>query len=77
MPGPSPYRLALRPDGQHARLVECPRNIQTLIAAKRYAKDWAGDVGVLGTVNVEKRVGAEWVCTTIARVRNSVIVGWL
>lgn len=77
MSGPSPYRLALRPDGQSNRIVECPRNIQTLIAAKRYAKDWAGDVGVRGEVTVEKRVGPVWIGTAIARVRNSVIVGWL
>lgn len=46
MPGPSPFRLNLLPSDGATKSIECPRSITTLDGAKRYAKQWAGDVGL-------------------------------
>lgn len=77
MPAPSPYRLALLPEGGSPRHIECPRSVDTLVRGKSYARSWAADVGVRGTITVEKRVGVEWIGIAIARIRNSELVGWL
>jgi hypothetical protein len=77
MPGPSPYRLALKPEDANPRIIECPRSVQTLVRAKAFARNWAGDVGLRGDLTVEKRVGPEWIGIAVARVRSSEISGWL
>ena len=73
MSSPSPFRLCLIPSDGHTKQVDCPRAIQTLAGAKKYAKQWAGDVGVKGSLLISE--GAKDVACAV--VKNSVIVQWI
>lgn len=83
MKGPSPFRLILipaMPKVQQRKPVECPRSIQALPGAKRYAQQWAADVGVAGVIDLEQRSAPwpcdRWVRIATADVHNSKITKW-
>lgn len=72
MGGPSPFVLHLIPSEGHTKRIECPRAIQTLAGAQRFARQWAGDVGVKGSILISEN--AEDVAYGI--VVNSVLTRW-
>lgn len=83
MRGPSPFRLILiptMPKVQRLKPVDCPRSIQAVQGAKRYAKQWAADVGVAGVIDLEQRVGEwpsdKWTRIATADVHSSKITKW-
>jgi hypothetical protein len=80
---PSPFRLILMaefPKTQPLKTVECPRSIQAVPGAKTHARQWAADVGVAGTIDLEQRVGEwpsdKWTRIATADVHNSKITKW-
>lgn len=80
---PSPYSIVLRPTGPGApsalvaaRIIECPRKVQNLEGASRFARGFAADVGLAGTIHVRERDGETWRTLRIATVKNSAVTGW-
>lgn len=73
MPGPSPFVLHLIPSEGHTKRIECPRTIQTLDGAKKHARQWAGDVGVKGSILVSD--GPKDVACGL--VVNSILTRWI
>lgn len=66
------YRVVLSTGGVHEASVKC----KSLSPAKRFAREWAGDVGVEGWINLESKQQGVWVHVATARVRNSEVTGW-
>jgi hypothetical protein len=74
---PSPFRIAIFPDGGPSRTVECKRRVQSPDSAMAQARAFAADVGVSGRLEVHERVGAHgWAVRRIATVTNSAVTGW-
>lgn len=73
MGGPSPFVLHLIPSEGHTKRIECPRAIQKLDGVKRYAKQWAGNVGLKGSILVSES-GKD---VALGVVANSVITKWI
>lgn len=73
MPGPSPFRLTLLPHDGPTKSVECPRSIQKLDGVKRYAKQWAGNVGLKGSILVSES-GKD---VALGVVASGVITKWM
>lgn len=74
---PSPFRLALVPEGGVTRHVDLSREVQNLKGAKQSAFQWAGNVGVRGTITIEERVTpTEWKPVKVGDVKDSEFKGW-
>ena len=72
MKGGAQYRVILSTGKIHEASVRC----KSLNPAKQFAKQWAGDVGIDGYIQLESKQQGVWVHLTTARVRNSEVTGW-
>lgn len=75
---PSPYRIGWTPEGEHTRWVDCPRGVRTEPAAMRYARPYASNVGLSGSIEVqERRMDGGWWPVRRAHVANSEAGPWV